>query len=90
MDDARTTTAAVCYALALGPAALSAWSRRRREQRERQPMRRLLELEACDFEAPEPRPARRRAELFGCLGFGAVVLGLLATPLFWDEIPLPP
>jgi hypothetical protein len=86
----HTTATAVCYVLALGPAALSAWSRNRREQRERQPMRRLLELEANDFEVPQQRPARRWGELFGCLGFGAVVLGLLATPLFWDEILLPP
>jgi hypothetical protein len=87
---AHPTATAVCYVLALGPAALSAWSRNRREQRERQPMRRLLDLEANDFQAVGQRPARRGRELFGCLGVGAVVLGLLATPLFWDAVPLPP
>lgn len=86
----HTTATAVCYVLALGPAVFSAWSRNRREQRERQPMRRLLDLEANDFKTVERRPARRWGELFGCLGFGAVVLGLLAMPLVWDEVPLPP
>lgn len=86
--DPRVVATAVCYLLVLGPAAVSAWARNRREARDRRPMQRLLDMEAAGFS--RPRRTRRYRELVGCLVFATVVLGLLATPLLWDGIPLPP
>lgn len=87
----RACVIAGAFVLALGPATASA-HRRARAQRPDRPMERLQAFEAGTTTAAirEHKARSVRADLLSCLGFGAVVVGLISTLLIWDDFPWSP